>query len=50
MKFGRLGSELPVTEDVSRRVLRLPLWVGLSQKEVSEISGHVCRLASPTLP
>lgn len=44
MKFGRPGSDLSVTEDVSRRVLRLPLWVGLSERDVSEISSHVCRL------
>lgn len=36
-KFGRSEGKLPVTIDVSQRLLRLPLWVGLSDAVVAEI-------------
>lgn len=32
-KFGRKHAELPVTEDLSDRLLRLPLWVGMNDAE-----------------
>lgn len=31
LKFGRKSGELPVTEDLSDRLLRLPLWVGMNE-------------------
>jgi dTDP-4-amino-4,6-dideoxygalactose transaminase len=31
LKFGRKNAELPVTKDLSDRLLRLPLWVGMNE-------------------
>jgi dTDP-4-amino-4,6-dideoxygalactose transaminase len=31
LKYGRKNAELPITEDLSDRLLRLPLWVGLNE-------------------
>jgi dTDP-4-amino-4,6-dideoxygalactose transaminase len=31
LKYGRKNAELPITEDLSDRLLRLPLWVGLDE-------------------
>jgi len=36
-KFGRSHGELPVTEDLADRLVRLPLWVGL-EEQVDEIT------------
>lgn len=36
-RYGRAEGDLAVTDDVSARLLRLPLWVGMSEREV----GHV---------
>lgn len=33
-KFGRPGSTLDVTEDLSARLVRLPLWAGMSSEQV----------------
>ena len=30
--FGRSDGALPVTEDLSARILRLPLWIGVSEE------------------
>jgi dTDP-4-amino-4,6-dideoxygalactose transaminase len=30
-KLGRAPGELPVTDDISGRLLRLPFWIGLDQ-------------------
>ncbi|WP_375428216.1 dTDP-4-amino-4,6-dideoxygalactose transaminase [uncultured Sphingomonas sp.] len=32
-RLGRASGDLPVTRDISRRVLRLPLWVGLEEEQ-----------------
>jgi dTDP-4-amino-4,6-dideoxygalactose transaminase len=37
LKYGKTFSELPVTEDLSERLLRLPLYFDLSESEVSFI-------------
>lgn len=31
LKYGRINAALPVTEDLSDRLLRLPLWVGMNE-------------------
>jgi dTDP-4-amino-4,6-dideoxygalactose transaminase len=31
LKFGRINGALPVTEDLSDRLLRLPLWIGMNE-------------------
>lgn len=37
MKFGRTHGRLPITESVAARVLRLPLWVGITNAQVSQV-------------
>lgn len=32
-QLGRASGELPVTEDISSRIVRLPLWIGLEQHQ-----------------
>lgn len=33
LRFGRTPSPLPVTDDLSQRLLRLPLWIGLEEHQ-----------------
>jgi dTDP-4-amino-4,6-dideoxygalactose transaminase len=33
-RYGRAAGPLPVTEDLSDRLLRLPLWLGLEEHQV----------------
>ena len=42
-RFGRTSGELTVTDDTSRRLLRLPLWIGLPGAEVDQIAETVIR-------
>ena len=32
-KYGRHSSPLPVTDDISERIIRLPMWIGFDQHE-----------------
>ena len=32
-KYGRHSSPLPVTDDISERIIRLPMWIGFNQHE-----------------
>jgi dTDP-4-amino-4,6-dideoxygalactose transaminase len=34
MRFGRTAGSLAVTEDVSERLLRLPLWAGMTDDDI----------------
>jgi len=36
-KWGYEDGSLPVTEDLSARLLRLPLWFALSEREQDEV-------------
>jgi dTDP-4-amino-4,6-dideoxygalactose transaminase len=36
-RYGRAAGDLAVTEDVSDRLLRLPLWVGMGEAEVDRV-------------
>jgi dTDP-4-amino-4,6-dideoxygalactose transaminase len=36
-RFGRIGSSMTVTEDISNRILRLPLSTSLSDREVQQV-------------
>jgi dTDP-4-amino-4,6-dideoxygalactose transaminase len=36
-RFGRAVADLPVTDDVSDRLVRLPLWVGMTDAEVGRV-------------
>ncbi len=40
-RYGRTIGDLAVTEDVSERVVRLPLWIGLGDSEVSKVVSAV---------
>lgn len=39
-KFGRSHGELPVTEDLADRLVRLPLWVGL-EEQIDDVIAEV---------
>src|SRR5688572_29515119 len=36
-RFGRAHSDLPVTEVISRQLIRLPLWLGISEKQQERV-------------
>lgn len=40
-KFGRADSDLALTDNLSERLVRLPLWVGLEQGEIESICGFI---------
>jgi dTDP-4-amino-4,6-dideoxygalactose transaminase len=40
-RLGRATGDLRVTDDASDRILRLPLWVGLTEEDVERIAGAV---------
>ena len=44
-KFGRAAARLPVTDDVSDRLVRLPLWVGLEDRQHEVINDALHALA-----
>jgi len=46
VKIGCRRGALPVTENISERVLRLPFYFGLSEQEVSEVAGEIKRFFS----
>jgi dTDP-4-amino-4,6-dideoxygalactose transaminase len=37
-QFGRVSGTLSVTDDVSSRLIRLPLWMGMTQEQVDTIT------------
>jgi dTDP-4-amino-4,6-dideoxygalactose transaminase len=41
LKYGRAPGALGVTDDVSSRLLRLPLWVGMSDEQVDHVIASV---------
>ena len=43
MKFGKVIEHLPVTEEYSKRLLRLPLWVELEESVISKIVNQIQR-------
>lgn len=45
-RFGRAAGLLPVTEDVSARLLRLPLWVGMDDAQVDHVVDSVRRASA----
>ena len=40
-RYGRTAAPLPVTDDVSARLVRLPLWVGMSDAQVDHVIASV---------
>ena len=41
LRFGRAHGELPVTNALSERLIRLPLWVEMSDEDASRVIGQV---------
>ncbi|MDH5535513.1 MAG: DegT/DnrJ/EryC1/StrS family aminotransferase, partial [Betaproteobacteria bacterium] len=42
-KFGRAAGAMPVTDDVSERLLRLPLYFELQESDVARIAEQIRR-------
>jgi dTDP-4-amino-4,6-dideoxygalactose transaminase len=42
-RFGRAGTEMPVTDDASARLLRLPLWVGMDEAQIERVVEEIRR-------
>jgi dTDP-4-amino-4,6-dideoxygalactose transaminase len=40
-RFGRTHAELPHTDAAARRLIRLPLWVGMTEADVGRVCGAV---------
>ena len=36
-RFGRASGDLPVTDDVSARLIRLPLWLGMTPEDIAMV-------------
>jgi dTDP-4-amino-4,6-dideoxygalactose transaminase len=43
-RYGRIGSRMDVTDDLSSRLIRLPLWVGMNQEQVATVIARVSDL------
>jgi dTDP-4-amino-4,6-dideoxygalactose transaminase len=43
-RYGRAHGELPVTDDIADRLLRLPLWVGMEEQQIEVIQSVLARL------
>ena len=39
-KYGRYSSPLPLTDDISERIIRLPMWIGFEHERVYEALVH----------
>jgi dTDP-4-amino-4,6-dideoxygalactose transaminase len=49
-RLGRLGGTTAVTEDVSARLLRLPLWSGLGVERTETVIEALCETAQTLVP
>ena len=47
-RFGRAHGELPVTESVSERLVRLPLWVDMTEEQVERVVEATLTALAPT--
>lgn len=45
-RFGRVGSDMTVTDDASARLVRMPLWVGMEPTHVDRVVDEVARFLS----
>src|SRR6185295_12619050 len=43
LKFGRAAASLPVTDSHAARLLRLPVWAGMTDDDVDFVTGQVAR-------
>lgn len=41
LRYGRPHGSLPVTRDMAKRLVRLPLWIGLNERQVDTIAAAV---------
>jgi dTDP-4-amino-4,6-dideoxygalactose transaminase len=41
IRYGRISGSLAITDDVSGRLLRLPLWMGIDDDTVERVSSAV---------
>ena len=46
-RLSRAHGQLPVTERLSARLLRLPMWPGLSESQIDQVTSTVIELAEP---
>jgi dTDP-4-amino-4,6-dideoxygalactose transaminase len=44
LKFGRASGSLEVTEDVAKRLIRLPLHLSMSERDQSDVADLVIHL------
>jgi dTDP-4-amino-4,6-dideoxygalactose transaminase len=44
-RLGRASGPLAVTDDLSDRLVRLPLWIGMTSDDVAQVSAVVRRVA-----
>lgn len=44
-RFGREGGSLAVTDDISERIVRLPLWIGLSVNQQAQVVERITQFA-----
>lgn len=49
-KFGRIGSSMEVTENISERLVRLPVWLGVNKEQVTESALSVISLLEQQHP
>lgn len=42
--FGRVSNSMDVTNDIAERILRLPLWVGITREEQEKVCGSLHRI------
>ncbi len=46
LRFGRVSGNLPVTATVSERVLRLPMWVGITREQQARVAQSLSDIAA----
>lgn len=49
-KFGKVSGELKLTNEVNDRLIRLPIWVGLTLQDIEYICEQVMNFFSPNVP
>jgi len=48
-RFGRASGALAVTDDLSQRLIRLPLWTGMSDDQVDQVVEAIGQAVTPTI-
>lgn len=47
--FGKVSGSMSVTDNIAKRILRLPLWVGITQQEQEKVCGSLHRVIENTI-